>query len=428
MKYLRISNQGLIDPKALTLLGASTKRDQSNKIGMFGSGNKYALAYLLRNEIGVRVFAGHNEIKVERKPVEFGDKVFNVIYVNGQETSITDESGPDWVLWQAIREIYSNALDEGEVGFDVTNGISNEENKTQFYIEMTSHVERFVENIEHYFAFDKTFLYKNRNGRVLEKSGDKLNLFRRGIRCYDTEKKSIFDYDLQDIEINESRVVKYDSKAMAAIWSIMLKCDSVVIIKEFLKGLNRDVYENNPYLNYWNEYQTGFSLAWEEAIQGHYFVPNDINLLVPDTIKDLTFSVPSKLYEEIIKKYGKKYIAVDFKDSSYPYQDIEEDPFFENSIDEVKRFFNDVGFEFELPVKVVKFVRNSDGSIKKPVHLEDGTLLLDQSVFDFGLANLAEVLLVNQIHFSASNKNASIIDTMAKTFITYMKRKNARNL
>lgn len=49
MKYIRIKNQWLIEPQALHLVGASTKRNDASKIGQFGSGNKYAMAYLLRN-------------------------------------------------------------------------------------------------------------------------------------------------------------------------------------------------------------------------------------------------------------------------------------------------------------------------------------------------------------------------------------------
>ena len=80
MNYIRIKNNGIIDAKALHLVGASTKRDDSSKIGQFGSGNKYALAYLLRNNYNVKVFAGTREIEIKSEVEQFRDKEFNVIF------------------------------------------------------------------------------------------------------------------------------------------------------------------------------------------------------------------------------------------------------------------------------------------------------------------------------------------------------------
>ena len=37
MEYLKIKNLGVMEPMALTLMGASTKAGDSSKIGMFGS-------------------------------------------------------------------------------------------------------------------------------------------------------------------------------------------------------------------------------------------------------------------------------------------------------------------------------------------------------------------------------------------------------
>ena len=53
MKIIKITSKGEIDERAFSLLGASSKRDDNTKIGMFGSGLKYSLAYLLRKEIKV---------------------------------------------------------------------------------------------------------------------------------------------------------------------------------------------------------------------------------------------------------------------------------------------------------------------------------------------------------------------------------------
>lgn len=41
-----------------------------------------------------------------------GDKSREIL-INGQGCSITTDIGPKWEAWMAIREIYSNAIDEG---------------------------------------------------------------------------------------------------------------------------------------------------------------------------------------------------------------------------------------------------------------------------------------------------------------------------
>ena len=89
MKYLRIKNNGLIDPLALTLVGASTKRNDETKIGQFGSGNKFAMAYLIRNGYEVQIYAGKRNIAIETVDETFRGIDFKIIKIDGRETSIT---------------------------------------------------------------------------------------------------------------------------------------------------------------------------------------------------------------------------------------------------------------------------------------------------------------------------------------------------
>ena len=117
MKHLLIVNKGRLEPEALTLLGASTKRGESGKIGQFGSGNKYALAYLLNHGHNIHINSAGKEIKLGFVVKAFREQEFKVLTVNGQETSITFDFGYKWTLWQSIRELYSNALDEGLIFF-----------------------------------------------------------------------------------------------------------------------------------------------------------------------------------------------------------------------------------------------------------------------------------------------------------------------
>jgi len=76
MGYIKIKNQGIMEVKALSLVGASTKTDDSTKIGRFGSGNKYALSYFLRHHYDLRIYSGMDEIIIDTSPVSFRDNDF----------------------------------------------------------------------------------------------------------------------------------------------------------------------------------------------------------------------------------------------------------------------------------------------------------------------------------------------------------------
>ena len=99
MKYLLIENKGEISPDALTLMGGTTKRNDSSKIGHFGSGNKYSIATLLKNNIPFYIFSGLDPITIKTQQVDFRGTTLEKIYVNGKETSLTTSMGPDWELW-----------------------------------------------------------------------------------------------------------------------------------------------------------------------------------------------------------------------------------------------------------------------------------------------------------------------------------------
>jgi hypothetical protein len=429
MQHLRIQNTGEVQEQAFTLLGASTKRNQNGKIGMFGSGNKYALAYFMRNNYDVKIFSGEQEIKIGKKPTIFGGMEFNILTVNGKETSITDSSGPDWLLWHSIREIYSNALDEGEIGFDVVNGFVPEAGKTQIYIELTDAVKTFIDNIRFYFSFDTTFVFKNTSGRILEKTGDKINLFRKGIRALDTETKSLYDYDIESIDINESRVLKYDSHGKSAIWQLICQCDSVHVLKNILKNIHNDVFENNEYLGYWTQYDSPFSEAWDKAIEGHFVAPKDIGGLVDDKIKSKTYFVPNVLYKRLIAKYGREISAIQFRDGACPFQEIEQDGFIQNTISKVVEFFDECSFPVEYDIEAVKMIHSrTSSSNRKYVHFEGRKVLIDISLFEDGLNRVAQGYIQGMALIKAEENNTSNGIETINALLVYMKKRNSINL
>ena len=121
MRYLKIQNKGLLDIRLFSLMGGTTKDNDSAKIGQWGSGLKYAICFLLRNKIEFKIFIGDEEVKITLKEETIRDETFEVVLVNGKETSLTTKmGGKAWDEWTCIRELYSNALDEGDAKIQIT--------------------------------------------------------------------------------------------------------------------------------------------------------------------------------------------------------------------------------------------------------------------------------------------------------------------
>lgn len=108
-------NKGLIDMRAVTTMGVSVKSDSA--IGYFGTGLKYALAVLLRENQEVVIYRGDEKYEFTSSKESIRGKEFELVLMNGQEMGFTTELGKNWVMWQAFRELYSNCKDEGGQAF-----------------------------------------------------------------------------------------------------------------------------------------------------------------------------------------------------------------------------------------------------------------------------------------------------------------------
>ena len=135
--YILIQNDGEIETNSFELIGASTKRDEKGKIGFFGSGLKYSIAYMMRKGIDFKIFSGLNELKFTTTKEQLKGKDFERICINGKETSYTVTMGPTWTKdWFILREVYCNALDEGSCTLvRSTANVFPSEGKTRIFIE-----------------------------------------------------------------------------------------------------------------------------------------------------------------------------------------------------------------------------------------------------------------------------------------------------
>jgi len=286
--YIKIQSKGEIEEKAFTLIGNSTKRNNQKPIGYFGSGLKYSISALLRNKIPFKVFSGDKELIFTLEKEGFRDEEFEVITLNGKQTSFTTKmGGDDWnTPFAPLREIYSNALDEDDDAvLSQVKEIASKKGHTTFYISATNDVADFYKNHQNYFCNkNPNVLSANDFGAIYPSVDSKLILFRSGIRCTkETKEITSYNYNSSFFKINESRVIDSDYQARTVVAFIWKRCNNKSLILNLLNDLsngNTGRYEHklnwngNLYKNgdIFNPIYCKFSDAWKEICENDKFV------------------------------------------------------------------------------------------------------------------------------------------------------------
>lgn len=302
--YLEIKSFGQIDIQAFTLIGASTKRNDETKIGLYGSGNKYSIATMLRQGIDFKVFSGEDEIVFTTRTQQFRDQEFDVILVNGQETSLTTTmGGEDWnTAFAPIREIYSNALDEDDdATLTKVSDMLPERGYTKFFIELNKDVKHFYDNIHLYFCkHNPKVLFSNSQGSIYTNTDEgNIRIFRKGILShFDNKNKALLHYNFEDLDINESRVVKYVWQINSRMANVWKTCTNEELINTLLLRLNGG---NTGYLEHsisWDSWHT-FTEEWYNVCKDKTFAPAEFLNMFDDQELKGAYILPMKLLREL---------------------------------------------------------------------------------------------------------------------------------
>lgn len=256
--FLMIENPGVCPPEGFTVLGVSLADTSSNQgvIGQFGSGNKHGVTLCLRKGVEPTIFCGTLRLEFFTKPQTVSDsqasKDFSRVCVkyggtyNGVNKTSTEDLGfvldygqKDWSdISLALREFVSNSIDrcirENGNWKDVRVEIVDEAKVrakagvTRVFLPLTAEVLEFYNNLGKWFLhFSEP---ESINLAILPKKdrniGDRKAavIYRRGVRVRefeDNDMPSLFDYNLNDLSIDEARkasdwdVRYYCSKAFA---------------------------------------------------------------------------------------------------------------------------------------------------------------------------------------------------------------------
>ena len=303
MKYLKIENKGLLDIRLFSLMGGTTKDNDSAKIGQWGSGLKYAITFLLRNNIEFKIFIGDKEVKIQTALEVIRGEDFNIVYVDGEKTSLTTKMGGQaWTEWTCIREIYSNALDEGDAKIEIHERDNPEFIKldcTYFYIEATPKFLEIYNNWSNYFLENKVPMYENKKFKLYP-NGKNLKLYKQGVLIGERETPSLFLYDFKDAFINELR--EYKGSFESDLSDILYSIDDVETIKYIIKNITDDVFEGKINYKFWrSETWSKPNPAWKEAFGNAKIITQEIKNKCEgkqaNVDLDHTVVLPKALYE-----------------------------------------------------------------------------------------------------------------------------------
>lgn len=417
MKYIKITNEGLIEKGAFALMGASTKREDDKKIGFFGSGLKYSVAVLLKHKNDFKIFSGLEEIKLSTKKTKFRDQNFDIICINGKKTNLTTDMGPDWEEWFAIREIYCNALDEKDCLIEVVDEINPIEGKTAFFISISDNLHKLLDNWNDYFSNKREDLICWDEKTRIYNGGRDLTVYRKGVQCFkSTGRKSLFDYDLSWIKINESRVIKDSFDILYYLPMEIAKiADSKVITMIFNHIINS--YEEQMCWDCVSE----FNSVWLDMIGNKKLINKDIAGYFTDKIEnEECLILPYKLIKGLQSCFGDKITVVGQSDDNKRFVVVEKEPKHIALLDQCFEFFNRAGFKIKYPIKIAIF---KDKNVLGSIDRED--IILSTDVFDCGKKRIIETILEETFHIESQAKDLTrrFQDHLITQFVSLLEQK-----
>jgi len=240
MKYLKIQNQGELDIRLVALMGGTTKIDNPHKIGQFGTGLKYAISWLVRNENKFKLFIGENEVVFESRDETIADNSFKEIYCNGKSMSITTRYGYQWKAWEAIRELWCNAKDEGSELREESEIAVGEPETTTFFIEITEEIQTLIDTWDTYFLADQP-LFENGNFGIYNNPEKHLKIYKNRVLIHiDTYYKSKFIYDFKEANLNELRQFMGYAKSDIATALLQSNKDVIDLVLTDFKNQNQN--------------------------------------------------------------------------------------------------------------------------------------------------------------------------------------------
>jgi hypothetical protein len=366
MNTISFQNKGLIDIRAVRTFGVSAK-ECSNPIGFFGTGLKYAIAISLRLGCKVTLYRGLERFDFKTTATEIRNSTFGIVTMNGEELGFTVDLGKTWEPWQAFRELYCNAIDEGgaviegpvEPAEDATTIIISGDRMYSAYIERDSIILRG----EPKWKTDVADVYD----RPTEFA------YYRGIKVGKLPAPSTLTFNIKrPLTLTEDRTVKEEIYYRVAVRDAIAHTEHRDLAVRFLKAPS-ECYEAKLDMETWQEP----SAAFMEAIE---FL----------TFRDCTNQSALRVY----KKFKKCELLPD----STPLNVIEQ-----QQLDRSIRFCEWMGHK----VRDYEIVVTTDLKDRVWGRAYEGRIYLNRRAFMVGTKTVAGTLLEEYLHLKHNYEDES---------------------
>jgi len=293
-KYIKITNylgsDEIVSRLALEKLGLSTKRNDAETIGQFGSGIKFAPIAALRNGWEwwftgrdhkgpyFMQYISREEDGIDCIWYDYGDEVKPSSFTVGAgELSWTDP-------FQIIREAISNAMDGAKLSnsswdFSFVDEVDYREGQFNVYITAAPELVDILNNYDKYFADGTERINSFGNYEMLKKAGDKFRVFCHNVLVSEKEVESMFDYNFDFISLNEERTVKNEYELTSSVARAIANAPAKVIPSIIKNALNVPMFEWNastaPSYKYQNFVGDWFGIFKEMYGENAVLVKND---------------------------------------------------------------------------------------------------------------------------------------------------------
>lgn len=260
-KYIRIANSSdKVSRLALEKLGLSTKRNDPDTIGQFGSGIKYAPIAALRMGLNWFFVGEDDKGKYQLKYIaQREDNIDCIAYDYGTyQKSSSFTIGAGIFSWedpfQIYREAIANAMDEAKTSdgywnVSIVDTIEHIDGEFAVYITASPDMMNIYNNHDKYFLNNRECIYVSTTSTKVSfyepYENEGMLVYCKSVLVYNSEDdesnlKALYNYEINSLALNEMRTVSDRWTMDTRIIHSLVACDNEEIISKFINNCNKE--------------------------------------------------------------------------------------------------------------------------------------------------------------------------------------------